>query len=440
MFGQRWTPREGVAREGKRKRGRACRTKLIATLAALVAAGFATSVPAAGASIHGIITTIAGSGSAGYGGDDGPATSAQLRYPPGVAVDHAGNTVIVDGSLRIRVAAVTSGTFYGLAMAAGDIYTVAGNGMFGYGGDGGPATSASLAYPQAAAVDDNGNIVVADTFAGKVRVVAASTGTFYGIAMTVGDIYTVAGSTFGVSGDGGPATQAQLDRPIGVAVDAQGDIAIADFVPNSVRVVAGETRTLFGVQMTAGDIYTVAGGNGAGFSGDGGPGTSAQLNFPDGLAFDGLGSLLVADSSNNRIRVLAGRNAHFYGLHMITGDIYTMAGDGTAGFAGDKGRATSAELNLPNGVSVDAAGDVLIADSLNNRVRAVATAYGNRYHVPMRPGKIYTVAGSSVSGFAGDGGPATSASLNFPAAVAVDANGDIVIADQSNNRVRMVAR
>ncbi len=160
-------------------------------------------------------------------------------------------------------------------MTARHIYTVAGNGTYGFSGDGGPATAAELDTPDQTAVDGAGNLVIADSANDRVRVVAAGTGTFYGQAMTAGDIYTVAGNgTTGFSGEGGPATRAELDSPRGVTVDGAGNLVIADRGNNRVRVVAAGTGTFYGQAMTAGDIYTVAGTGTVGFSGDGGPATA----------------------------------------------------------------------------------------------------------------------------------------------------------------------
>ncbi|HEX4060626.1 MAG TPA: hypothetical protein VHY58_06345, partial [Streptosporangiaceae bacterium] len=245
-------------------------------------------------------------------------------------------------------------------------------------GDGGPATSAELYFPQGVAVDGAGNLVIADTTNGRIRVVAASTGTFYGKAMTAGHIYTVAGTDGqGFSGDGGPATSAELYFPQGVAVDGAGNLVIADTTNNRIRVVAASTGTFYGKAMTAGHIYTVAGDGTAGFSGDGGPATSAGLHGPDGVAVDGAGNLVIADTFNQRVRVVAGSTGTFYGQPMTAGDIYTVAGNGTvnghgiAGFSGDGGPATSAELYYPEEVAVDGAGNLVIADSGNNRIREV---------------------------------------------------------------------
>ena len=189
----------------------------------------------------GDIYTIAGNGTEGYAGDGGAAASAELDSPAGVGVDRSGNILVGDtGNSVIRVVAGTSSTFYGQAMTAGDIYTIAGNGAAGYSGDGGPATAAELGAPWGATVDGAGNVLVTDPGNSRVRVVAESTGTFYGQAMTAGDIYTIAGDTyFGYAGDGGPATSASLWDDTGVAVDNAGDVVIADFGNNRIRLVTG---------------------------------------------------------------------------------------------------------------------------------------------------------------------------------------------------------
>lgn len=190
-------------------------------------------------------------------------------------------------------------------MTAGHIYTVAGDGGTGDTGDGGPATGASLDGPAGVAADAAGNLVVANSGDGVIRVVAASTGTFYRQAMTAGDIYRVAGGGSGALGDGGPATGARLDGPTGVAVDAAANLLIADHGNARLRVVARATSTFYGQPMVAGHIYTVAGNGSAGFSGDGGPATGAELFAPWGVAVDGS-SLVTADPVNNRIRLVTG--------------------------------------------------------------------------------------------------------------------------------------
>jgi len=394
----------------------------------------------------GDIYTVAGNGQSGFSGDAGPAIAAELNRSRAVAVDGAGNLVIGDtANNRVRVVAAHTGTFYGRAMTAGDIYTVAGNGTQGYSGDGGPATAARLHGPKGVVLDGAGNLVIADQVNDRVRVVAARAGTFYGQAMTAGDIYTVAsngntpGFGAGYSGDGRPATTGQLTFPHGVAVDGAGNLVIADYGNAAVRVVAARTGTFYRQAMTAGDIYTVAGGGAAGHLGDGGPATKASLHGPWGVAVDGAGNLVIADALHNRVRVVAARTGTFYGKKMTAGDIYTVAGNGQSGFSGDGGPATAAELSTPSGIAVDSRGNLVIGDSANNRVRVVAAHTGTFYGQAMTAGHIYTVAGDGTKGYSGNGGAATAAELDLPNGVAVDGAGNLVIADTSNNRVRVVA-
>jgi trimeric autotransporter adhesin len=387
------------------------------------------------------IYSVAGNGHAGYSGDGGPATAADLHGPEGVVVDSAGNLVITDGgNNRIRVVAEQTGTFYGQAMTAGDIYTVAGDGTFGYNGDGIPAVSAELASPNGASVDGAGNLLIGDTDNYRLRVVAESTGTFYGQAMTAGDIYTIAGDgSYGYAGDGGPATSAELTDLDGVLADSAGNVLIADANNERVRVVAEHTGTFYGQAMTAGDIYTIAGDGSTGYSGDGGPATGAELDNPVGVATDSAGNVLIADQFNTRVRVVAASTGTFYGQAMTAGDIYTIAGDGTRDYAGNGARATSAQLHGDSGVVVDAAGNLVIPDGGNNLVQVVAESTGSFYGRAMTAGHIYTVAGTGRAGFSGDGGPATSAEISNPNGVGVDAAGNILIADTGNERIRVVA-
>jgi streptogramin lyase len=335
----------------------------------------------------GTITTVAGNGTVSFGGDNGPATAAELNLAAAATVDATGDLFIADFSNN-RVCEVTP---------SGIITTVAGNGTRGFSGDDGPATAAELSLPEGVAVDAAGDLFIADTFNHRVRKVSPS-----------GIITTVAGSTGGFSGDGGPATAAQLFGPSGVAVDAAGDLYIADTNNGRVREVS-----------PSGIITTVAGNGTGGFSGDGGPATAAELNgsFGLGLALDAAGDLFIADSGNNRVREVT-----------PSGVITTVAGNGTGGFSGDGGPATAAGLDLPAGVAVDAAGDLFIADFHNQRAREVSPS-----------GVITTVAGNGSRGFSGDGGPATAAELNDLEGVAVDAAGDLFIADTFNSRVREVS-
>jgi trimeric autotransporter adhesin len=352
-------------------------------------------------------------------------------------VDAAGNLVIIDqGDNRVRVVAARTGTFYGQAMKASDIYTVAGNGTRGFSGDGGPATSAEFDFGFFGSVttDGAGNLMLSD--GNRLRVVAVKTGKFYGKAMTAGDVYAVAGNGTATSGAGGPAGRAEIGRPDGVTVDPAGNQIFTDGA--QVQLVAGATRTFYGQAMTAGDIYTIAGNGTEGFSGDGGLSTKAELNSPGNVTVDASGNVVVADSFNNRVRIVAGSSGRFYGQPMTAGHIYTVAGDGTTAFSGDGGPATKAGLYEPDGVALDPAGNLLIADTIHSRVRVVAASTGTFYGQAMKAGDIYTIAGGGKSGL-GDGGPATAAELAGPAGLSLDSAGNVLIADSSDNQVRVVA-
>ena len=283
----------------------------------------------------GVITTVAGNGTAGNTGDGGPATAAEASTrSSGVAVDSEGNILIAD-TLNAVIREVNHTT--------GVITTVAGDGNFGYSGDGGPATDAMLGRPQGIARDSEGDIFIADPGDQVIRKVN----------LTSGMITTVAGDgNFGGGGDGGPATDAQLRYPSGVAVDSVGDVFIADYGNSAVREVNHVT----------GVITTVVGDGNNGYSGDGGPATDASLDLPVGIGLDTAGDLFIADTYNNVIRE----------VNQTTGVITTVAGDGTGGYSGDGGPATAAELSRPEAVVVDAQGDLFIADVGNDVVREVS--------------------------------------------------------------------
>ena len=281
------------------------------------------------------------------------------------------------------------------ACGPGDLSALAGNGTAGATGDGAKAIDAELYAPYGTAADSAGDVYIADTDNHRVRKVAAD-----------GTITTFAGTgTNGFSGDGGAATAAKLSYPGGVAVDSAGNVYIADTGNARVRKVT-----------TGGTISTVAGG-GFLFLGDGGPATSATLNYPTRLAFDLSGNLLIADSVNHRIRRVTWSD----------GKINTVAGTGTSGASGDGAAATSAQLSYPTGIAVDTSGNVYVADTNNHEVRRFTIG-----------GTISTFAGTGTLGFAGDGGAATAAQLDYPGGVAVDPAGNVFIADTSNNRVRRV--
>ncbi len=278
--------------------------------------------------------------------------------------------------------------------SSGDIHTFAGLGR-GYAGDGGAATAAFLNSPGAVAIDASGNVYISDRANQRIRKVD-----------TAGKISTVAGTGRpGFSGDGGAAAQARIKNPSGIAVDGAGDILFADMGNSRIRMI-----------NPSGAITTVAGTGRPGYSGDGGPASSASINHAEGVAVDAKGNIYISDTGNNRVRMIS-----------PAGIITTIAGTGRPGYAGDGGPATSARLNRPAGVAVDSSGRIYVADCYNRRVRVIDAS-----------GVITTLAGTGRAGYFGDGGPAASARLNFPSGVAVDASGNVYIADWHNQRVRMV--
>jgi trimeric autotransporter adhesin len=392
---------------------------------------------------NGVIRTLAGSGSGGFDGDGGAATSATLAYPTSVAVGAGGNVFIgeVDASRVRRVApsgvistvadanaaigdggAATDATLgypYNVAVdGAGNIYiadydnarvrkttkatggiaTIAGTGVWGYSGDGGLAVKADLKYLSSVTLDAAGDVYIADAPNSRVRKVTVATGV----------IATVVGSgEFGSGGDGGLATNAQLGNPLAIVFDSLGNMYIVENYNARVRKVTAST----------GVISTVAGTGTEGFSGDGGLAVSARLYAPRAIAIDRADNLYISDSANNRVRK----------VDATTGVITTIAGNGATDFSGDDGLASSAGLS-PIGIALDAFGNLYIADASSHRVRRVDAATG----------VISTVVGNGASGFAGDGGPALTSSLNLPFGVAFDVFGDLYIADLGNNRIRKV--
>jgi hypothetical protein len=279
-------------------------------------------------------------------------------------------------------------------------------------------------------------------------------------AASAGDISTIAGiGSAGENGDGIPGVSAAVDQPQGVAIDARGNALIADSSNNRVRVVAVSASNpgyvLAGCSgpctWTVGDIYVIAGQGFVGYNGDGIPADAAQLDAPTGVALDRAGNPLIADSQNDRVRVIAvsASNPGYPLARWSVGDIYTIAGNGAAavGYNGDGFYATDAHLFAPERVAVDIHGDPLITDTGNQRVRVVAVSTSNPGYplsgcagrCAWTPGDIYTVAGNGFGGYSGDNIRATSAELNSPTGIGVDANGDLLITDTKNHRVRIVA-
>ena len=381
----------------------------------------------------GVITTVAGTGTAGFSGDGGPATSARINSPEGLAVDGSGNLYIADANNH-RIRKVDT---------AGVITTVAGTGAFGFSGDGGPATSARINSPEGLAVDGSGNLYIADRRNHRIRKVD-----------TAGMITTVAGTgASGDSGDGGAATEARISFPEDVAADGSGNLYIADTfndqirkvdssgvittvaIPNALRLrrpasvavdgsgnlyITNTQRHRILKVDTSGVVTAAAGTGNSGFSGDGGLATNNPIHSPQGVAVDSSGNIYIASAVNARIR------------KVDTSGVITTFALGSNDVGGDGGPATSALLNYPIGVAVDSSGNLYIADADNHRIRKVDTS-----------GVITTVAGSGNTGagngdFGGDGGLATAARLSEPTGVAVDSSGNLYITDMANLRVRKV--
>ncbi|MDR3702461.1 MAG: hypothetical protein P4L56_22625 [Candidatus Sulfopaludibacter sp.] len=414
----------------------------------------------------GTIATFAGNGNQGYGSDGVPATATSLNQPQGVSWDAAGNLYIADtNNQRVRRVApdgtIATVAGNGLADYSGD--NVGGTGIVSSSGDNGPAIKAPVVLPTDVAADQSGNLYIADFGNSKIRTVSSagviatlignldgvppengqaaasirlngptgvavdSAGTVYFTEGSVGTgsglvqsdymVWKVADGIFtafagtgenSYSGDGGPAVTAQIDTPGGVAMDSAGNLYIADSRNHRIR------------KMTPGGaIATVAGNGTAGFSGDGKSALNAQLNGPSGVAVDPSGTIYIADTNNNRIRVVTPE-----------GIIYTLAGNGNAGYFGDGGMAINGSLHAPQGVAVDNLGNFYIADTLDHRVRRVSQT----------DNIITTIAGNGNPAFSGDGGLGASAALNLPVAVALDGPGNVYIADQGNGRIRVVSQ
>ncbi len=332
------------------------------------------------------IATSAGTGAIGFSGNGSAATSATLAGPSAVAYDTHGNLFLAD-TLNHVVREVST---------TGIITVVAGTGIEGYGGDGAAATSAYLDTPTGVAVDSNGNVYIADSHNHRIREVSG------------GVITTIAGTgTPGFSGDGAAATAAQLWDPMGVAVDSSFNVYIADTNNHRIRMITGTT------------ISTIAGNGEQLFSGDGAAATAAVLDSPTGVAVDASGNVYIADRHNQRVRMISGTT------------ITTIAGSGSAsfsgGFSGDGASAIAATLAKPIGVSVDASGNIYIADTGNQRIRELGG------------GAIATIVGSGQQGFGGDGSAPSSVNLNSPRSAAPDALGNLSVSDKLNQLLRAAA-
>jgi trimeric autotransporter adhesin len=399
----------------------------------------------------GIITTVAGKGPFGFSndgftGDGGRATNATLNSPVGIAIDRSGNLFIADFSRRIRRVDARTGiinTFAGggddgdgrsssfarivsptslavdgsgrlifadggidrirsIDISTGLINALVGSGVGGFSGDGGPALNANLALgiDQTIAIDNSGNIFFTDALSGRIRRVDSSTGIITTIAGT--------GEFGNSSGNGGPATQAILEIPAGLAIDSSGNLFVTETQASLVRRIDAGTNI----------INAAVGNRGLGFAGDGGPALNAVLSEPVAVAIDSANNLFIADSGNNRIRRVDAK----------TGVINTIAGNGVTTFNGDGIPAITAGILGPTSIAIDREGNLFIADIGNNRVR----------RIDARTAIITTVVGGETRGYAGDGGPASAASLRSPKAVAVDHQGNLFISDTNNRAIRVV--
>lgn len=337
-----------------------------------------------------MVRPIAGSGVAGFSGDNGVATAATLDTPAGVAVDGLGNVLIADQmNHRIRY----------VDMQTGLITTVAGTGVQSFNGDL-TAMNTNLNAPIGLAVDASGNWVLVDS--GNQRLRRADTQTTL--------VSTLAGTGVGGFNNDGPIMTTQLNGPAGVAVESTGTLLVADTLNHRVRRV----------DLQTGLVTTVAGTGTAGFNGDNIQAVAANLNMPIGVAIDVSGNVFIADSLNQRVRR----------VDALTGTITTVAGTGIPGFNGDNQDATLAQLSFPFGVAVDVIGNVLIADSFNHRVR----------FVNVQTGEISTIIGTGSPVFNGDNQPAAAAHINAPFGLTADASGNILFTEASGMRVRRIGQ
>ncbi len=337
------------------------------------------------------IETVAGTGEPGRTGDGGPAVKARLNMPFDVAFDAEGNLFFSDTfNHAIRRVDARSGT----------IATVAGDGTAGFTGDGGPATHARLNEPYGVVIDAAGDVFFADRFNRRVRRVDARSGTITTLAGDGSKTY---------SGDGGPATRAGMVEPNGVALDPGGRrLFIADVGDNRIRVV----------DLSSGEISTVAGTGKDRHEGDGGPASAASIRGARAVEVGRDGTVFILERQGHSLRAVDPK----------TGLITTRAGTGSPGFTGDGGPAAAATFSGPKEMALDREGNILIVDTENHAIRRIDALTG----------EITTIAGDGRRGGGGDGGPATAARLDRPHGVAVGSDGTLLIGDTGNHRIRKV--
>ena len=404
------------------------------------------------------IYTIAGTGTSGFDRDNQLAINAKLTDPRGVAVDTRGVYIADTDNYKIRFIPIKQGYYFGEDMSANFIYTIAGNGIYGFNGDNQLAKNAQLSAILAICLDRTGNVYFSDYFNHKIRFIPINNGRYFDRDMSANFIYTIAGTggdtlagTGGFNGDNQLATNAQVNRPPALCIDSIGNVYISDTVNAKLRFIPIIKGNYFGRDMSANFIYSIAGTGGdtlagtAGFNGDNQLATTAQITYSTGLAVDTIG-VYIADTQNQKIRFIPIVSGNYFGQNMSANFIYTIAGTGTAGILNDNQLATTAQVNYPYGLAVDTKG-VYIADYDNNKIRFIPIVSGNYFgkdlsallnnYRYMSPNFLYTIAGDGTAGVLNNGKLATTAQVNNPYGVCVDTTG-VYFADYDNQRIRFI--
>ncbi len=410
-----------------------------AVIAGSALVGVAPSAAKPAATGTDVITTVVGGG-VSSAVNNVASTAASLGSPLSAVIDSHGNVVYADqNNSLIQVAAASTGTFYGVAMTAGRIYTVVGD-PTGTQNDSGPQLSVVLSDPNGVAVDAAGDIAITDTGNNVILFDPAANGTYFGQPMDAHVVYPIASDSDPTEAVSDQVFNAGLQSPDGIAFDAQGDVVVADTGNDIIRLIPRTAHIAFGMAVQPFTIYIIAGNMNYGYTGNGGPATAAELQLDsfNGVAVDPRGDVVFSDVDNNVVRMVAATTGTYLGRTVIAGDIYTLAGTSKAAYKGVGKPATKAWLDSPQGVGVDAAGNLLISDSFNNRIRLVANETGTYDGMAVKLGDVYTIAGNGATGYTGNGGPATSAELNSPTDVSVGPSGALIVTDNGNNVLREI--
>jgi hypothetical protein len=346
----------------------------------------------------------------------------------GLAIDSYGNLIMSQYGTepRIRILAKTDGTYYGVTVSGGSLGTIAGKGGTQGFADGNLNTG-RLNNPSTIAVDLDGNIIIADTNNNRIRILAKTDGTYYGVNVSGGSLGTIAG-TGSLGSSNGRSLSGTFTYPTGVCVDSYGNIIIGDSESNKIRILAKTDGTYYGVTVSGGSLGTIAGTGTAGSL----DGTSLSGTFtrPNSVRIDSYGNIIITDTENNKIRILAKTSGTFYGVYVNANSLGTIAGDGTSAFA--NGSLGSGKLNRPLDTAIDILGNIIVSDRFNRRIRIIAKTSGTYYGVYVQANSLETIAGTEVVG--GADGPSLSATFSNLLGVAIDDKGDIFIA--SANTVR----